>query len=292
MAGRKTTPSWPRAGRRRERFLIEYLGTDPDWLFASSSRHPRVIYQIGHEGDYRQGGRSYHLRRGDALLTPGGAIRGEGIGEFIHLQFPPHLLDEIAEAVSPQGGDAGGREPIVVTVSPHIQDAFEHLLITIFRERETDLPDSPAVIRACLIQLIAFIHRIEGGTVPYWQQDESVTALVYRNRVLRVARYVAGHYREPLRLDQLAEMAGLNRTTFCRIHKAATGHTPMEHLAKIRTERACEMLTTTDLPVSELAYSVGFTDMSTFFRTFRRYCGTSPEAYRREARDESSTGKD
>jgi AraC-like DNA-binding protein len=290
MVAKRVPPAGSRAGRRPEESRIEFLGTDRDWRFSPSSRHPRVIYQIGDEGRYRQGRRWFQLKRGDALLSRGGSLRGEGDGEFIHLQFAPSLFDDIPEVCPREDGKAVQRGPTVVSISLHLQDAFEHLLITIFREKEGSVPGSAAVIRACLIQVIAFIHRVETGTIPYWQQDESVTALVYRNRVLRVARYVARHYQDPLRLDQLAAMAGLNRTTFCRIHKAATGHTPMEHVAMIRTERAREMLARTDLTVSEVAYSVGFNDVSTFFRTFRRYCGTSPEVYRKEARDTPPAG--
>ena len=55
--------------------------------------------------------------------------------------------------------------------------------------------------------------------------------------------------------------------------------TPVDYLNYYRIERACHILTTTELPVTEVAYRCGFNDSSYFVKTFRKYMGITPRAY-------------
>ena len=88
---------------------------------------------------------------------------------------------------------------------------------------------------------------------------------------------------EPRSLRELAAAAGLSRFHFLRLFRAVTGTTPHQYVIAARLRLATRMLLDTQRTVTEIAYEVGFEDLSNFMRTFRRVIGTTPRAYRRNA---------
>ncbi len=95
-----------------------------------------------------------------------------------------------------------------------------------------------------------------------------------------VRNYLERTYVERHTLDELAAMAHLERTYFSRMFAAHTGLPVTEYIARLRIRYAIAQLQGSDRPVSEIAATSGFRDLSHFGRTFRRYTGTSPHAYR------------
>ena len=87
--------------------------------------------------------------------------------------------------------------------------------------------------------------------------------------------------REPLTLTDLARDAGLSSFHFLRVFRQVTGTTPHQYLIGARLRLAARLLLDTDRPVTEIAYDVGFNDLSNFMRTFRRVIGETPREYRR-----------
>lgn len=63
--------------------------------------------------------------------------------------------------------------------------------------------------------------------------------------------------------------------------KSMTGKTPIEYLNEYRIEKACHKLRYTDMPVTDIAFSCGFSDLSYFIKTFKRLKGVSPGKYRK-----------
>ncbi|PYR26459.1 MAG: hypothetical protein DMF98_08985, partial [Acidobacteria bacterium] len=96
----------------------------------------------------------------------------------------------------------------------------------------------------------------------------------------RVLEYMDAHFDEPLTLESLARVAGLSVHHFARAFRQSTGEPPHQFLLRRRIERATEMLKQPELPLSEIALAVGFSDHSHFARHFRRLVGMSPGAAR------------
>jgi AraC-like DNA-binding protein len=78
------------------------------------------------------------------------------------------------------------------------------------------------------------------------------------------------------RLDVLATQAGLSRFHFLRLFKRVYGTTPHAHLLKLRVERAAAMLKATDMPVTAIAFELGFSSTSGFIGAFRQRFGVTP----------------
>ncbi|MEL7534180.1 MAG: helix-turn-helix transcriptional regulator, partial [Bacteroidota bacterium] len=77
----------------------------------------------------------------------------------------------------------------------------------------------------------------------------------------------------------------LSATQLFRKMKALTGHPPMSFVRKIRLHKAKELLFSTELSVSEIAYDLGFSDPHYFSRAFKKEFGQSPSQVRKEGDD-------
>jgi AraC-like DNA-binding protein len=83
-----------------------------------------------------------------------------------------------------------------------------------------------------------------------------------------------------LRLADLAAAAGTSPFHFVRLFKRETGVTPYRYVLQARIRRAVGLLAETSRSVTEIAFDVGFGDLSNFLNAFRREIGCSPRQYR------------
>jgi AraC family transcriptional regulator len=98
--------------------------------------------------------------------------------------------------------------------------------------------------------------------------------------ILRICHYINDHFDQELSLNELADMAGLSPYYFSRAFKKKMGISPHQYLIRTRIRSAQFYLKTSDKPVAEIAYSVGFKDESSFCLTFKRKVGLTPMEYR------------
>jgi AraC-like DNA-binding protein len=85
---------------------------------------------------------------------------------------------------------------------------------------------------------------------------------------------------KPLSLAELADAAGFSPFHFLRIFRHVTGTTPHQYLIGARLRLASRLLLDTKRSVTQIAYDVGFQDLSNFMRTFHRVIGCTPRDYR------------
>lgn len=102
-------------------------------------------------------------------------------------------------------------------------------------------------------------------------------------KFVQVVDFVEAHLGEPIRLDQMAEVAATGRFQFARMFKRAVGVTPMAYVERVRIEHAKALLRQGGLTLAEVAGRVGFVDQSHFTRRFRRHTGLTPALFGRRA---------
>ncbi|HBO44061.1 MAG TPA: hypothetical protein DD670_09035 [Planctomycetaceae bacterium] len=136
-----------------------------------------------------------------------------------------------------------------------------------------------AAIDHCLCSLIVELHRVaaETGGMPTAVDSPQRRS---RQRVQNVVDYLADHYFETCNMAEAARMARLSQRRFRTIFRAVTGRGFSRHIHYLRLARAAALLEQTALPVSAIAFEVGYEEISTFYRAFRREIGISPLAYR------------
>lgn len=97
----------------------------------------------------------------------------------------------------------------------------------------------------------------------------------------RAHQYLLEHYKEDVKLSEIADYCHQQEAALCRTYKRETGMTLFQHLQYIRIESACTMLRNTSLSIAEVAYSCGFNTPSTFNRLFQDKMGMTPGEYRK-----------
>lgn len=93
-------------------------------------------------------------------------------------------------------------------------------------------------------------------------------------------KYILGNLCEEIRLDDLVAVTHMSKPTFCRHFKLHTGRTLVAFVNELRIDHARKLLIDTNLPITEVAFDSGFTNLANFNRQFRQVCACSPREYR------------
>ncbi|GAA3399516.1 helix-turn-helix domain-containing protein [Paenibacillus hodogayensis] len=101
--------------------------------------------------------------------------------------------------------------------------------------------------------------------------------------------YVAKHYGEDISLELVAEKLGLSRGYLSTYFHEKTGQTFSEYVNGLRMQRAKEMLSGTDSRIQDIAAEVGYQNVNSFIRMFKRICGLTPGEFRRVALQQSGS---
>jgi AraC-like DNA-binding protein/ligand-binding sensor protein len=109
------------------------------------------------------------------------------------------------------------------------------------------------------------------------QQDNAEPQMIARAR-----EFIEEHQSEDLSLSQVAKAVNCSTFYFCKMFKKTTSLHFTEYLARVRIEKAKNLLLNPNLRISEIAYEVGFQSLTHFNRVFRRLVGESPTEYRQK----------
>jgi AraC-like DNA-binding protein len=105
-----------------------------------------------------------------------------------------------------------------------------------------------------------------------------------RRRAVEVALWIDAHSKRAIDLEQAAGQAGLSPFHFLRLFSGVLGLTPHQYLVRSRLRHAARLLVDEERSITDVAYDVGFSDLSNFVRTFHRAAGVSPLKFRQASR--------
>lgn len=131
--------------------------------------------------------------------------------------------------------------------------------------------------KGILAALLAGIARENGG------KDRETVEIADRAAipVLRAMDYIALHYMEPLKMDDLADNCHISEAHLRRLFSMYVKLSPLEYINLVRIRMACEDLKRTNSPVADIAHKCGFSTLSTFNRNFKNMTGVSPNEWRK-----------
>lgn len=112
----------------------------------------------------------------------------------------------------------------------------------------------------------AGLHRI---------QTDSTVEVRTKAKLLLLQNYIREHYDQPVQHSDLEQIAGLSRNYIIVQFKRQFGLTPMQYLTWVRIQKARELALQTGLSISEIAGRVGYADVHTFGKMFKKKTGTS-----------------
>jgi transcriptional regulator GlxA family with amidase domain len=125
-------------------------------------------------------------------------------------------------------------------------------------------------------QLVMFMKRAGGQS----QFSVPLAAQSQADRFAELHAWVASHLRDDLRVERLAEKAGMSPRSFARVYVEKLGRTPAKMVETMRLEAACRELEESRLPLKAIADSAGYGDEQKLRRAFSRHLGVSPSEYR------------
>lgn len=100
-------------------------------------------------------------------------------------------------------------------------------------------------------------------------------------RLEPVISYVESSYKDDITLEKACEILGLNYYYFCRMFKKTTGNTFIQYLNFVRISVAEKLLLTSDMSITDIIFETGFSSLSYFNRTFKKFKGCSPSEYKK-----------
>ena len=193
----------------------------------------------------------------------------EGICEFdrdhsfIAVQVPAPILAE-----------AGVLEPSAFAAR---FGALDPLLLQMAKQAARFDGNQPALYRDTMHRaLAAHLGQLITLSIPSLARVDDI-------RLKRAIAYLHDHLADDIGLDDLAAQAAMSPYHFARAFKAATGRSPLQYVIVERIEAAKLLLTTTHLPVAEIAHRVGYGDVSRFGQHFKRATGMTPAVFRAAA---------
>jgi len=153
------------------------------------------------------------------------------------------------------------------------------LMLELEEEWNAKLRGYEMMLRGKLLELLAILCR----ALPETMETKEAAALRRGYQRIRPAvNHIQSRFAEPLPLETLASLCGMSRTYFCTLFKKTMGMNTVAYVEKIRLNRACMLLATTDLPVLDIAMESGFSSLSNFNAAFKHACGKTPSQYRRD----------
>lgn len=105
-----------------------------------------------------------------------------------------------------------------------------------------------------------------------------------RRRAVEAALWIDAHSHQEIDLEGAAAQADVSPFHFLRLFSSVLGVTPHQYLVRSRLRHAARLLAEDDNSITDIAYDVGFGDLSNFVRTFHRAAGVSPRRFREASR--------
>jgi transcriptional regulator GlxA family with amidase domain len=135
---------------------------------------------------------------------------------------------------------------------------------------------SEALARSCAKALLVDPNR--RSQAPYALQD--LPRDHGDQEILEAQLLMEKRYAQTIIIDQIAAAVAISPRHFKRRFKQAVGETPLGYLQRVRIEAAKQKLESSRAPVSEITWQVGYADISSFCRLFKKTTGLSPRDYR------------
>jgi AraC family transcriptional regulator len=212
---------------------------------------------------------------GDININPFGNCvlpKWEERAEFILLALEPQILSRVGEE-SVRGGQVellvnfGVRDPLI-----------EQIALTLMSEVEQGELTNRLYAES-LTNALAF-HLVKNYSASLSNIPVYSGGLAPR-QLQRAIDYINAHLDQAISLTEIADAVGVSSHHFARAFKQSTGIAPHKYLTHCRIEHAKNLLASTDLPLAEIAYRLGFSSQGHFTTVFRQLSGVTPKSYKK-----------
>lgn len=138
-------------------------------------------------------------------------------------------------------------------------------------------PYANRLVNCYLNELLIHIYRL-------YPEHFSIPDSTCQNRILEIQKYLDANYAENLRIDEISKRFFISDCYLSHQFKEVTGYSPKKYLTLVRLKQASIQIHDTLLPISEIAYSCGFSDINNFNRQFKQVYGCTPSVFRKPSK--------
>jgi AraC-like DNA-binding protein len=245
--------------------------------FAPVHRSPtHAVHLHEYHATFRMGGRDYRVTPGTLTFSPAGLessydLPRPGMHWVIHYAQPDHA-GPARSAALPLVQHLGARQVAGAARFAHVMRLWNLLS----RATPDEVPVIEAAASTACQELLLWAATLG-------MADEHGGAAACDAALDELIEFVGRYLDRPLRVPLLAARAGLSQNYLARVFRRRTGSTLPAYILSRRITAARLLLSTTHLPIKQIAQRVGLPDLHHFNKQFRSATGVSPSAYRRES---------
>ena len=160
-----------------------------------------------------------------------------------------------------------------LTVPLHDARPIRRILRRMLHEQNTRPSQYQFAVKQCLGDIMLNLYR---SSIDRDQENDIYAANTSLKRASAVLDHIESHYYEHHSQAEAAMSAHLSQRQFTNICRKLKGKSFVQFLNTLRIQKAKDLLKKTDMPVSAIAFEVGFEELSTFYRAFKKHVSLSP----------------
>lgn len=229
-----------------------------------------MFYVVGGKGQFRIEDKLYPVEENDLIIVNPHVRHTETSLDSKPLEYIVLGVDGLELMVSEEESN-----PFAIINFKAAGADILFLLTNMLKELEGKAPGYETICQDLLDILIIRLMRgsdFSAKLIPSTVQVSKESAAVHR--------YIESHFKENVSLDDLAEVAHLNKYHMTHLFTRDYGISPIKFMLNLRIKESCYLLRTTDHPLSQIARITGFSSPSYFSQSFRKAEGISPTDYR------------
>ena len=243
----------------------------PNWFNIQHSHDfCEILYVAGGAGEAILEGKKFRLAPGDLVVVNPGTLHEERSDAKAPLRLIFLAIRDFAVPGLPAG--CLSQEKYRVLSCGEYQYKMDIYLRELLQETSSQIEFYQEISQGLVSALLVLVMRL----IRINPEDEAALS----QECQKIKEYLDQNFTSPITLDSLSETVYISKHYLSHLFKEQTGVSPIKYLTSKRMEKACELLSETELPVSEVSKAVGYENPLYFSQVFKRVYGISPVKYR------------
>lgn len=282
--------------------MIGYIRYTEPWIHFARTSDDYILYVIKDGNMYLQeGANRYTLAPGDYfVLEPG--LRHEGFRaaacDYYYVHFTHPQIYRVSDDAAAIDELAEKRRKSLVSYNLDAEDPTDsitfipkqfhlpgneykselHAAVECYNNREEHYKRQTSALFHSFLLRVAHEHLMFAIAISGKKKKKSEVVAE------QLIKYLNNNYSKRITSSEIAEIFEINYDYLNRVVSSVTGNSIFEYLNTVRINNAKQLIATTDLPFSEIAYLVGIDDRYYFSKLFRKHAGMSPSEYYKTSR--------
>lgn len=243
----------------------------PNWFNIQHSHDfCEILYVAGGAGEAILQGKKFRLAPGDLVVVNPGTLHEERSDAKAPLRLIFLAIRDFAVPGLPAG--CLSQEKYRVLSCGEYRYKMDIYLRELLQETSSQIEFYQEISQGLVSALLVLVMRL----IRINPEDEAALS----QECQKIKEYLDQNFTSPITLDSLSDTVYISKHYLSHLFKEQTGVSPIKYLTSKRMEKACELLSETELPVSEVSKAVGYENPLYFSQVFKRIYGISPVKYR------------